>query len=380
VKNIVPLGVCAVLVCSLGFAGCGSSSSGDTVSKTTGSAATGAVGFTAEYLYAVDNPGGASSVEVFQIDLKTGGLTPSGSVAAGNNANDVVVDSQSKFLFVGNSPGCCAATHPPAQVTPFVIGGSGNLSPVQSIALPNTDDTLQSLAVDPSGASLYVSSTAAFTSGTITSFVVDRSSGTMSAPSDVPSMAMPAKIAVHSSGKFAYAAVNSGGIDLLTRNGSGALADTKRVFPAGSGDLYTDMSFAQGGTFLVAVSQNSRKMTVFSVNGTTGDLSVVTQTPDDFLQVATSGKWVFTTHTNNSVETHMMYNDGTLLQIGYSSTPAQVRNVVVDPGGKFVYAQSANSAQIFGFSLDDSTGKLTPIPGSPFATGAITSKLAVAAR
>jgi 6-phosphogluconolactonase (cycloisomerase 2 family) len=380
-KSIVPLGICAVVVLSLSFTGCGSNSGG-AVPNTNGSAASGTQGLTAEYLYALDNPGGASNVETFQINLATGALVPSGNAAAGNNANDIVADTQSRFLFVGNSPGCCAAAHPPAQLMSFGIGGSGNLTPLQTVSLPNTDDTLQSLAFDSAG-SVYASSTAGLTGGTISSFSVDRASGAISNPTAVASMPMPGKIVAHPNGTFVYAAVNSGGIDLLTRNAStGALTDTKRIFPAGSGDPYTDMSFAQGGTFLVAVSQNSRKMTIFSVNGSTGDLTVVTQTPDDFLQVTAivGGKYVFSTHSNNSVETHMMFTDGNLLQIGYASTPVQVRNVVVDAGGKFVYAQSVSTPQIFGFAIDGSTGKLTPIPGSPFATGAITSRMAVAAR
>ena len=43
--------------------------------------------------------------------------------------------------------------------------------------------------------------------------------------------------------------------------------------------------------------------------------------------------------------------------------------IAVDPAGKFVYAANANSKNVSGYSINTSTGALTQVPGSPFAAG-----------
>lgn len=48
------------------------------------------------------------------------------------------------------------------------------------------------------------------------------------------------------------------------------------------------------------------------------------------------------------------------------SSPA---SVVTDPSGKFLYVGNRNSNTISGFSVNSTTGALTPMPGSPFPTG-----------
>lgn len=45
--------------------------------------------------------------------------------------------------------------------------------------------------------------------------------------------------------------------------------------------------------------------------------------------------------------------------------------VAVDPSGKFVYVANGDppANNISAFAIDPSTGALTPVPGSPFAVG-----------
>ena len=43
--------------------------------------------------------------------------------------------------------------------------------------------------------------------------------------------------------------------------------------------------------------------------------------------------------------------------------------IAVDPTGKFVYAANANSRNVSGYSINTSTGALTPVPRSPFTAG-----------
>jgi len=51
--------------------------------------------------------------------------------------------------------------------------------------------------------------------------------------------------------------------------------------------------------------------------------------------------------------------------------------VVVDPSGRFAYVANANSNTISGYTIDASSGALTPLPGSPFAAGTFLASVAV---
>jgi probable HAF family extracellular repeat protein len=54
-------------------------------------------------------------------------------------------------------------------------------------------------------------------------------------------------------------------------------------------------------------------------------------------------------------------------------------SVVVDPAGRFLYVtnQYAQDNDVAGFNIDRATGKLTPVPGSPFAAGSGPASIAI---
>jgi DNA-binding beta-propeller fold protein YncE len=62
------------------------------------------------------------------------------------------------------------------------------------------------------------------------------------------------------------------------------------------------------------------------------------------------------------------------LPIAAGSYPSAL---AADPSGKFLFAANAQSNNISGFSIDQTTGSLRPVPGSPFATGNGPASLAV---
>jgi 6-phosphogluconolactonase (cycloisomerase 2 family) len=65
-------------------------------------------------------------------------------------------------------------------------------------------------------------------------------------------------------------------------------------------------------------------------------------------------------------------SDGTLTAISGSPTfppPSSIQGLATSPGDHFLYGADV-SGYIYGFSVDDRTGILTSIPGSPFASGA----------
>jgi probable HAF family extracellular repeat protein len=59
---------------------------------------------------------------------------------------------------------------------------------------------------------------------------------------------------------------------------------------------------------------------------------------------------------------------------------AGLSSIAADPGGRFLYATSQyapDNINVIGFRMDRPTGRLTPIPGSPFSAGAAPSSIAI---
>jgi Lactonase, 7-bladed beta-propeller len=88
----------------------------------------------------------------------------------------------------------------------------------------------------------------------------------------------------------------------------------------------------------------------------------------------------------NSVSTYAIQGDGSLLRVGQFPTGGMgggnsgdpsgqgigfitTTRIVVSPNNKFVFATNAPDNTVSGFSVDSSTGLLTLVSGSPFATG-----------
>src|SRR5450759_1382453 len=56
---------------------------------------------------------------------------------------------------------------------------------------------------------------------------------------------------------------------------------------------------------------------------------------------------------------------------------SQPRSVAVDPTGKFAYVANTGSNNVSAYTINGVTGALTPISGSPFASGSFPQSVAV---
>src|SRR5206468_1456463 len=94
--------------------------------------------------------------------------------------------------------------------------------------------------------------------------------------------------------------------------------------------------------------------------------SVAVDPTGKFAYVTNSG-----THGDNTVSGYTINaTTGALTPIPGSPFAAGLNPlfVVVDPTGKFAYVTNFSDNTVSGYTID-ATGALTPIPGSPFATG-----------
>jgi 6-phosphogluconolactonase (cycloisomerase 2 family) len=341
-------------------------------------------------LYAVENPNAASVVEGFSIS-STGSLTPlSPTVGAGNNANDIVADASGNFVFAGNSPGCCSNPdpNPQVQVISYAVGGPGALTVANQQTLPNTNDTLNGLLLDPSGQDLYASSEKVMIGGSLSSLQVSSTGEMSSLGPDPTNTIMPGRMALHPNGRYLYAAEmlrhhypDLGGFELFMRDpATGLVTDTHQTYPGSDrlSDFYVDCGLALGGQYLLGQALDTNKITVWAVDAATGALTVASEIMGNFagLTLDPSGTFAIATTTDGAVTSYQISSTGTLTQAGTAMAAAGVTHVVTDASGKFVYVESSTTNQIYGFAFDSSTGALTALSGSPFSSSGVPIRMA----
>jgi 6-phosphogluconolactonase (cycloisomerase 2 family) len=178
---------------------------------------------------------------------------------------------------------------------------------------------------------LYVTAQA---NTTITAYVMTQSSGALSNNGQsLGTGSVPSAIAITPSGNALFVA-NSGSnsISSYGLNSSGALTASSATTPTGS--TPTGLAIDPAGKFLFVADQTSSEISVFSINGTA--LSEVAGSP-------------FTT-----VPVGYSYPNGTL--------PAAV---AVSGSGKYLYVANQLANFVSAFSIDATSGALTPL-GVPF--------------
>src|SRR6266849_4011020 len=145
--------------------------------------------------------------------------------------------------------------------------------------------------------------------------------------------------------------------------------------------------------FAYVANESSANVSAYTINSTTGALSPVTGSPfaaGSFpfsVAVDPTGKFAYvanacgvTCTVSGNVSAYTIDSTtGALSPVPGSpfaagSTPIAV---AVDPSGKFAYVANANSTNVSAYTINNTTGALSPVPGSPFAAGAAPRSVAV---
>ena len=137
------------------------------------------------------------------------------------------------------------------------------------------------------------------------------------------------------------------------------------------------------GGFLCVAESGSNDVAVFSINSSSGALTLVAQqfgptapigTTPISMKLSPSGNVLYVGGGAGAQGLVLFFglSSGMLTAIGSSSTDgASPYGLAIDPSGSFLYAANAGSNSIAEFTIDSSTGSLTPVLGSPLG-GALT--------
>jgi 6-phosphogluconolactonase (cycloisomerase 2 family) len=245
-----------------------------------------------------------------------------------------------------------------------------------------------SVAVNPSGRFAYVANSGA--SDNVSGYRINSETGALTAipGSPFPGGDGPASIIVTPNGKFAYVANFFGG----QNNVSGYRIDPRTgaltaipgsPFPAGS--VPFSVAVAPNGKFAYVANQGSNNVSGYAIDRKTGALTAIAGSPFPAgstpfsVAVDRSGSFAYTANfgSNNVSGYTIDPSTGALTPIAASSGnpfPAGSApvSVAVDPSGKFAYVANFGSNNVSGYTIDPSTGALTPIAassGNPFPAG-----------
>lgn len=137
-------------------------------------------------------------------------------------------------------------------------------------------------------------------------------------------------------------------------------------------------TFHPSGNFAYLVEELTSTIGVFSVDKTTGGLTIlqdsVKSLPENFAEQNTAadihtsvgGKYLYMSNRGaNVLSIFTIGDDGKITLIGHQSTGGKVpRNFLVDPKGEFIFAANQDTDTINIFRINPKTGKLTEV-GKP---------------
>jgi 6-phosphogluconolactonase (cycloisomerase 2 family) len=209
----------------------------------------------------------------------------------------------------------------------------------------------KAVAIHPNGKFAYaVSKTAA----TIMSYelVYARGRLELSNPREfkVPALS-PFSLAIHPSGRFLYVVAREGKIAAYHINSQDGALTPVIASPFTSQYRTRSLIVHRSGRFLYAVNAYANSISAYAIDTGSGALAPLPGSPFQVL--------------DKDVEIHSLW---ALADVppGAGGIPYMVAS---DPQGRFLYVSNWGAAKIAGFRIDQSTGVLQKMAGSPFATG-----------
>jgi 6-phosphogluconolactonase len=222
--------------------------------------------------------------------------------------------------------------------------------------------------------------------GSVGLLKIYNSTGAVAVGSQTPPVegSSPAGLALHPSNKFLFVANSAANtISVFNIASDGTLTLSGTPTPAGSGPRGVVLD--PSGQFLLVTNTLSNNVSVFSVDSGTGALSAqgsavyANNGPTEIL-ITPSGKFVYVTNPTIGFITAFTFAAGVLTPVPGSpfASGTGVSAVAVESGEHFLYAANTTANTISGFGIDSTTGSLTTVPGSPFSSTAGTGPSAMA--
>jgi 6-phosphogluconolactonase (cycloisomerase 2 family) len=236
----------------------------------------------------------------------------------------------------------------------------------------NAGNTPWAIAIAPNGLSAYVSNAMG---GTLSSYSIDSANGVLSPISSTSSNNV-FSIAMDRLGRFLWTA-NYGyhTVSAFSIGFNGALTAVGAPLATSSSLPYAITAHPTMDFIYVAHQSSNNAVTVYSVNATTGALTLrqtLTNviTSSSGIVIDPSGRFAYASSLGGGVSAFSInQTTGLLTYIGAASISGAVHAIAVHPNGQYVYVtadNTSNNVQVL--AINPGTGALTAA-GSPFSAG-----------
>jgi 6-phosphogluconolactonase (cycloisomerase 2 family) len=346
------------------------------------------------YLFSLEDKGvPVGTVHSYSVNQLSGGLTeaPGSPFNAGLSPNQIAVDPSGRFVYVLNSES--------EDITGFSVDAStGTLSTLPGSPFPIGSPPLSlqptTFAIDPTGRFLYVSagtdSVGAVQTYNILEYTIDGATGVLApaAGSPVVQGTLATSISFSPSGNYAYMAqtgtIGSGQPFLVYSMNfvTGNLTEVGAVQPgATAGQSIVDPS----GRFLYWIDPLATKVAAFTINSENGSGTQIPGSPYPItampwrLAINPAGSALYVAERDGISAFQIDPRTGGLAPVSGSPFDPGTNPLffVLDPSGKFGYATATTSAaggvtfaQILGYSVNPTSGALTPFSSAAWTDSA----------
>jgi len=326
----------------------------------------------------------------YTVDASSGALTPIPGTTAIRGVF-VAVDPSGRFAYVASGKG--------NDVFAYTIETTaGALTPIPGSPFAAGRGP-QSVVVDPSGRFAYVAN---FLDNSVSGYTINSATGVlMPIPGSPFPASFPASVTVDPTGRFAYV-TNAGngsvsGYTISTTSGALMLIPEPSIAGVPPCSFERECSAQSSvavdptGKFAYVANHRASAVSGYTINAATGALTPITGSPFAAAAIATSvavdpsGEFAYVTlangETSGGVSGYTINaTTGALTPVAGSPFDTTCSAIVypwrgcnfvtVDPSGKFAYAvdfydRTVGEGDVYGTTIS-TTGALTPIPGSPF--------------
>jgi 6-phosphogluconolactonase len=340
----------------------------------------------ARFVFALDaTEVGNSSLAGFSFNSSNGMLTPiSGSpFSTSPFGSAMAATPQTKFVYV-------ADWRNQNIIIYRADSNSGALMQTATFSTPNIQFPAFIL-VSPNGQTLYVSDSNGFQ---IWAFAI-ASDGSLSAVSGSPFKLnqAPTVLTMNNAGTLLFvsednqiAGFNVGAGGTLTAVPGSPTVVRPPFITAGKGPTNVRAAIDTAGRFLFVADSTSMQMFVYSV-AASGALTQVVGSPFQdqvfagAVAVSPNGQFVFVAGFDSAQVAALSVNQGTGALTPVAGSPfdngpfrnggAPISDAHVDPTGKFLLTADSDQGKITVFSIDQNSGALTNVAGSPFTAAPV---------
>lgn len=314
------------------------------------------------------------------------GLTGTGLVLQDNGADSLPISQNGAFTFVtslatGTNYTVTVSTQPSGQ-TCTVTNGTGTTA---SANVTNVGVGCSAVAATV-GKFAYTANNG---DGTISAYTIDPSTGALTSVGPaVADGTTPAAVSLAPNGKFAFSASNDGKqiYAFTIDQTSGKLSPVAgSPFNTGfaTGSPFPDIAVDAQSAHLYLASAGDGKVAGFSINATSGVLTALPRSlytagagAGAIPAFSPNGKFLYVMDQGatgagaNSVFGYSIGSDGSLTAISATGFAAGTAPswIVFTPDGKYAYVSNSGEDSISAYSVNDTTGALTPLAIPTFAT------------